>query len=192
MFASGRLDSTRPLQVPWPGRCRLLQADGGCCSVLCTIVQRRQGLCSRRKVRSPSWILLEDLDRQRRRHRHWVHAWRHRTRLQHRLPPHRYADRQPLLLRALRHQQRSACVWMERHGKASAGCLFGPTGSKAGDLGHCAELCDCDSDCRAPLGCHQIDPIFAKAYGRAGGCGGGGPLVAKCADAGTSGDAGGD
>ncbi|MBK6692888.1 MAG: hypothetical protein IPG50_11905 [Myxococcales bacterium] len=82
-----------------------------------------------------------------------------------------------------------ACGW-NGTGKANAGCIFAPTGGGAGDLGNCAELCDCDSDCRAPLRCREVDPQLANGYGRAGACGGTGPLVAACADAGSAADAG--
>lgn len=75
-------------------------------------------------------------------------------------------------------------------GKASAACIFGPPGGGAGDLGSCAELCDCDSDCRAPLECRKLAPAYVNAFGRTGVCGGKDPLLAKCADGGT--DAGTD
>ena len=79
-----------------------------------------------------------------------------------------------------------SCGW-DGSGKARAACVFGPTGARAGDLGFCGELCDCDSDCRAPLRCRKLEAKPAATYGRQGLCGGTNALAPACGDAGTDG-----
>lgn len=63
-----------------------------------------------------------------------------------------------------------SCGW-EGTGDADAWCLYGSSYTQgAGDQGVCAQLCDCDDDCRNPnLICDPL-PSQLSALGRAGAC----------------------
>jgi hypothetical protein len=77
-----------------------------------------------------------------------------------------------------------SCGW-NGMGKANAACLSLPPGGGVGDRARCVELCDCDSNCRAPLRCVKLKPSLATEFGRVGFCAGSGEsYAASCGDAG--------
>jgi hypothetical protein len=60
----------------------------------------------------------------------------------------------------------------ELDGRRRGGCLFVTKGGSVGDLGYCAELCDCNRDCADPsLVCDAFDdPTLEAAFTRKGVC----------------------
>lgn len=80
-----------------------------------------------------------------------------------------------------------SCGWAGPGTKADAVCSITWAGAAGyGDDAKCSRMCDCDSDCPAPLRCHTSNPIHVSEHGRAGVClPGNGGLVPACADAGV-------